>query len=213
MKKRYVQYLLIIGIVSVFFMGCGARNEKVANSTKEVSESTKENEVTPTMEAVATPEPTVLRDGSRNNPFIVGEGGKASFYGYAIQENGILDYKVVKYDGEIVTFKYTLEKYGKSNPLTFNTEMDYDYFENNNMVYVYVTDDPLTFSVSDSDSINAMQKVRIGCGKTKKVKYKVGNAKYLAFVYYTLSEDGGEKDFVDNNDLYGHISFYELKGE
>lgn len=221
MKKTFVANIMVIGMIAFTLFGCGSTNENNANtaddtdkgnsvqSESSVEQDTSESVRTP--EVTDTPEPVALRDGSRNAPFQVGEGDRTTFFGYGIEEYGTIDYKVVKYEGDTVTFEYTLQEYGNSNPITFNNEYDTVFYENNCVVYVYPVDDPSTFTISDTDSVLPSKKVKIGCGQTKKVNYEIGNAQYAAFVYYTLAEDGGDKDFVDKK-LYGHIRFYDLQG-
>lgn len=153
-----------------------------------------------------------IRDGSRENPFKIGEGDSARFFGYGIEEYGNVDYSLKEYEDGKVTFQYTLNEYGNSNPLTFNTEFDVYHFENNCMLSVFPVDEISTFTISDTDYILPMKKVKIGCGQTKEVKYKIGEAKYVALLYYTLAEDGGDKDFVDKK-LYGHLRFFDLSSE
>lgn len=206
MKKKL--YVITIMATALIFMFCGCGKTQSNNdSTKTNSEeSTKENEIED-----STPTSIISRDGSRDNPFGVGEGGSVKFFGYGIQDYGTIDYSVKEYNGKEVTFKYTLHEYGKSNPLVFNNKYDIHNYENNCMLNVFSVDDISTFTISnDVESILPMKRVKIGKEQTKEVKYKVGDTKYLALVYYTLQKDGGDKDFIDNNGLYGHIIFYDL---
>lgn len=204
MKKQ--QFVITIMVSAMIFMFCGCGKTQ---SNNDLNETNSEESVKEMVDSKVTSEPVVLRDGSRDNPFGVGEGGSARFFGYSIEEYGTIDYSVKEYKGEEVTFKYTLHEYGRSNPLVFNNKFDAFNFENNCMLKVFLVDDLSTFTISDEEELFPMRKVKIGCGQTKEVKYKIGDAKYLALVYYTLEKDGGDKDFIDNK-LYGHIQFYDL---
>jgi hypothetical protein len=202
-------------IVALFVCGCGrapaqSQLTSEADQTEVVEEATTEPFVSTTEEA-ATEEST--RDGSRNNPYIVGDDFDIHFYGWTIKAYGDVNVKIVKYSGGKVTLRYSLDNFGNSNPLFFSTKVRYqdgELLENNNVLYVYSCKNPGVFTTSDKIFIHPNKNVSIACGKSGKVTYKVGKQKYLAFSWDTLKEDGGDYDSLDNDYCY-HLAFIDLR--
>lgn len=214
---RIKRLIPTIGIVSIILCGCG----QTQNTT--ISETTTEQatEITTTQEETTTEATTEITteqvsEGVRENPCAVGYKEDIKFWGYSIESYGYATVGITDYSDGQITFYCKLNSYGYSNSLKFNVGFDLDYYENNNMVYLYPCDDPKTFSVSKYDEYEPVEDVEVPCGEEKAIKFNIDESKrYVAVVYYTMRDDGldytdGRYDFIDNNDLYGHIIFYNL---
>jgi hypothetical protein len=210
-------------VVALFICGCGNNVDELTNeepNTEIIEETTTETTFL-TTEEVTTEETTIEeivteqlnRNGSRSNPFIIGDDFDMHFFGYTIQSYGDVNGKILDYSDGNVTFLYSLDNFGSSNPLFFPVEFGYAngiYTEKNQVIYVYPCDNPGVFTVSDSEYFASNSDVAIACGESGEVTYNVGEQEYLAVVWYTLSEDGGDYDFLDGN-LYGHFVFVDLR--
>lgn len=210
MKKKIIT-LMVLSVLMI--SGCGTKEsfqEQTSADKNDVVTTEETTEVTTTEEAT-TEEPK--REGTRSNPFLVGDDVDMHFFGYTIQEYGDVNGKLVDYSAGTATFEYTLKSFGNENPLYFPVEFMMNgttFSEKNQHIYVYPCDDPKLFSVSDVESFYSDEDKAVPCGETVEVNYKVGDQKYLAVVWYTMSSDGGDKDFVDQ-DLNGHIAFFDLQ--
>lgn len=196
MKMKKIVTLLLIGLTII--SGCGHTNNATTQETTDGA-VTEEN----------------ISDGTREKPYSVGNIENIKFWGYAIESYGYASVGIDNFIDDKIEIVCKLDEYGYSNPLTFNTETDIWYFENNSMIHVYPCDDPKTFSVSSYEEYRPEEKVIVPCGDEKNIIYKVDKSKrYVAIVYYTLKEDengytNGKYDFIDGK-LYGHIIFYDL---